>query len=278
MALVDIARTALRIDVTDAGFGLFNGDQPLTTVAGGAVVSSSRDLLDQMQNQLDALPGLEVVGDRPDVASLQGMSPLDCYLLFSMQTDLVEPGNVADPDFEEVLGQDPLLQPEEAPEWAGQLDAWAPSRKLVAALGLPFRRLDELDPEERRNLAEALNEHWRRLKAADKVIFLSLRALHHGHALNPLALIADRCSAVEYANAVMRELDEFRAFRDHALSCQSYLAHFRISGASDLADVQRLITGGETDRVEFKETLCVNTFTEKKDPKMIHTCLKTIAG
>ncbi len=271
-------QAALRIDVADEGFGLYHGDRLLATVAGGPVVSPSRELLEQMLGQLTDLPSLEIVGGRPDAASIQGMSPLDAYLLFSMQKDLVEQGNVPDPAFDDVLSQDPLLQGSEAPEWAGQLDAWAPSRALVSSLGFSFERLAELRADQRRALAAALNNYWARLTTADKVVFLSLRTLHHGHALTPLALIADRCSAVEYANAVMHQLDEFRAFRDHALSCQSYLAHFRTSGASDLAEVQRLIAGGETDRVEFKGTLCINTFTKEKDKVMTHSCLKTIAG
>ncbi len=276
--VADTKRIVLRVDVTDEGFGLFHGDQLLTTVAGGAVISSSRELLEQMKDQLEALPSLGIVGGRPDVASIQGMPPLDAYLLFSTQKDLVEQGNVPDPDFREGLAQDPLLRPAEAPEWAGQLDTWAPSRALAAALELPHTSQAGLGPEERQAFAAALQGQWECLSAASKVVFLSLRTLHGGHVLNPMALIADRCTAVEYANAVMRTLDQFRACRDHALSCQSYLAHFRVTGAEEVAELRRLITAGESDRVELKETLRRNVRTKQHDKLMTHVCLKTIAA
>ncbi len=42
--------------------------------------------------------------------------------------------------------------------------------------------------------------------------------------------------------------------------------------------VATLISGGETDDVEFKSTLRINLHTGEKDPRMELSCLKTIAG
>lgn len=41
---------------------------------------------------------------------------------------------------------------------------------------------------------------------------------------------------------------------------------------------KKIIELGESSRIEFKSTLRINLWTNKSDPKIEHTCLKTIAG
>jgi predicted HTH transcriptional regulator len=42
--------------------------------------------------------------------------------------------------------------------------------------------------------------------------------------------------------------------------------------------IEALIGGGESNDVEFKSTLRINLHTGQTDPRMEHSCLKTIAG
>jgi len=42
--------------------------------------------------------------------------------------------------------------------------------------------------------------------------------------------------------------------------------------------LEKIVPGGETDYVEFKQTLRMNVHTGQADPRMEHSCLKTIAG
>ncbi len=51
-----------------------------------------------------------------------------------------------------------------------------------------------------------------------------------------------------------------------------------VGDESDAIDLVRLIAQGENDKVEFKSTARINTFTNQADPKIEWSALKTIAG
>ena len=49
-------------------------------------------------------------------------------------------------------------------------------------------------------------------------------------------------------------------------------------GPIDAIDLNELVSGGESDQVEFKATLRVNRHTGERDPRMEHAVLRTLAG
>lgn len=81
------------------------------------------------------------------------------------------------------------------------------------------------------------------------------------------------------------EYQHFLAQRRELMAAVIKEAYSSLSGDSrpavrqpPVVDIASLIAGGESPTIEFKSTLRVNQHTRQPDPRVEHSCLKTIAG
>jgi hypothetical protein len=114
-----------------------------------------------------------------------------------------------------------------------------------------------------------------------------LTALSEGHFTAALALVSDKISDVEFANAVVAGSPLHWAFgpekyhqpatreaRDWARICLSYLQIVNREASA----LGRLIAAGESSQLEFKSTLRWDLKESRKSPAITHAVLKTIAA
>ncbi|MEM7145366.1 MAG: response regulator [Verrucomicrobiota bacterium] len=131
-------------------------------------------------------------------------------------------------------------------------------------------------------------ETCRRLKADDQtadavIVFLSAR----GHTEDKIKGL--NLGAADYIEKPFQFEEVVARVRTHLDSYHRLMtlkdenAQLKDQTTEDLpdlseSDIQSLVAGGETDRVEFKSTLRWNLHTDKSDKRMENSCLKTVAA
>ena len=122
--------------------------------------------------------------------------------------------------------------------------------------------------------AAAPTDYVPQFEGAMKVAAVTETAMHRMYRLHALPIGWQTMEYTEFLSA-RREL--MAALIREGFSAIGELEPSLNPAGSDL-DIPALVSGGEGDDVEFKSTLRTNLHTEKRDPKMEHAVIKTIAG
>ena len=218
--------STLRIHRHKEGYALCQEGEVIETPAGRQLTHASRRFIRYMRAHLEAS---------------QYLSPshLNPFSLYCTQKDFVETGHdLLLNNMEVVLEDDLLLYRENGPEQVGQFESWSPVLEFL-------EENDEKLPRARFGLPESfvslVEWQYRMLTPAQRTGVINLRKLHKPGVLLPMMLVMQRCSASEYAEALLAaqashprifsvewdsHLDNYIALKDDATVILEYLLHY----------------------------------------------------
>jgi hypothetical protein len=287
--------------------------QPIALPSGNPLVHPRLSLLEHIREEFSGFGFLYLDKSnrvvKPDFIS--------SYALLATQRQLeAAADHVFVTQFRKWLLLDPMLRSCAGPELTDQMARWQPVLTYVADRGLQMpsfpqipiecdetddtasvlRRLTEpmLGDDPKRDEYEKLVLQFLAAVEADfttlgleeqTVIFFLCRG--HGYTLFPMLLATGRCTASQYANAVIAaecrlvtafpdvndkaHVELTRNYREDAQIALNFLQHARSPWLNDIAK-------GENEKREFKSTLRFDLKTKQPNPELEHAVLKNIAA
>jgi hypothetical protein len=303
----------LEISPMQNQFVLRVNGQPIALPSGNPLLHPRLSLLEHIREEFSGFGFLHLDKSnrvvKPDIIS--------SYALLATQRQLeAAADHVFVTQFRKWLLLDPMLRSCAGPELTDQMARWRPVLTYVDESGLQLpsfpqipiecdetddatsilRKLTEpmLGDNPKRDEYEKLVLQFLTAVEADfitlgleeqTVIFFLCRG--HGYTLFPMMLATGRCTASQYANAVMaaecrlvtafpdvndKALAELtRNYREDAQIALNFLQNARSPWHKDIAE-------GENEKREFKSTLRFDLKTKLPNPELEHAVLKNIAA
>lgn len=145
-------------------------------------------------------------------------------------------------------------------------------------------------------LAEILEKEWLKLSSPERTTVITLTVIYNS-IIAPLCFIHGGLKASEYANAVVASncahfvfgyeedgvspedfhRNAYKEAFEVASICRNFISYFG-SAHSIEVEIETLVKQGESDKLEFKETLSLDIKKQTKERYMELSALKTIAG
>jgi hypothetical protein len=277
-------------------FGLFYEDELLYTKEGIPLRHESRDLLLLIKSHFYAAG--EIAINSGKFISCSDVLPLT-LLEHSVHNNGNGSSLTKKEDIDSLLLRDPLLNPADGEISIDQKALLSPVTDYLKHHNLPA--LEEIrsavgNRENSDNAVNKLREQkevrlFERLSAEQLAVIAEFNRRHNGMFILPLILALGGCTPLEYAlgNAAVNRLipsinpdsnrDDFeKAITAFRLEAQSALDFIHASRPKAVQEIEELIRKGENNDVEFKSTLRMNLHTGKKDDRMVHAVLKSIAA
>jgi hypothetical protein len=247
-------------------YGVLAGGEVLVTPGGRRLATPNGGVINLLLDELGSWPWWDL-----EAGAIVSPRSLGAYTLASWQLDEFEDGAAATDlgRLHDVL-QDPVLQPQAGSEQLEQRFAWAPIDAMLRPIGARIGHISSLDERERRAIITFAEDVWRSLSPAERATADTLRQAF-GSWLVGLGLVLRHLSPDQFAHAILAtsplhgvfgfpvesnsstdetHAKEYGYLRDQARTALAFLevAHMRE------ADIQQLISLGESERIEFKTT------------------------
>lgn len=282
-------------------FTLALDDEPILTERGHKVCHSNRRLIEHIISEFES-EGYITIKDQVIIKPKK----FNAYALFAIQKAYVESGadNLTE-NFPYELQQDPILYRSAGPEQVDQMARYGfvldflQSHKLsLPSLIFPYDAESLGENEEDTSsltapppdFTEAIYHEFKELPAHRKVVTVFLHNIHSNVLLLPMMLATGKCSANEYASAVMAATVThaatfgtsakshqtlFSGLAEDARVALEYIGYFE---EGELKELREHLHGGESKIREFKPFLRGSIRDKQNEIEMTHKCLKTIAA
>jgi len=309
-----INSTYLALDKCADQYMINIGKSALKTPKGGYVQHKNEDFIKDMISELKQYPILNlknssIVGEQLSNVSLYNLFSTLMDYINSSSYELIENISVD-------LLNDPILHSVAGPEKIEQLSSWQPIIKYLESIGITdsfdllnsgvnteeseFWSLvsfdnDQLECVNFKKFTQIISKEWVEISNSERVVVISLAAVF-GSIISSMCFVNGECTSSDFSNAVVAGSgshyafgvdDEVSAEEAHrqaykdayeaANICKNFLKYYTFEN-SDEEKVKQIISQGETDKIEFKQTLSFDIKKQSKEKYIELAVLKNING